>query len=508
MTTLSTPTSPAAGFSTPSNPAGDVLFHGAALAAPRVAQIAGVYEKKGVLHSEMLAACGAFDLLGCDLIIESGRCRGQSTSMLADYFAGRDDARGKAIGIVSVELTRDDSIAPFAEARLAGRTNVELLYGDSLELLPRIAGANPGARIGLLIDGPKSYTAIKLIERMTAAHPNILVACLHDTARGSDARRDLEAGPFFSAFTDDPRYVRTYYSLDESCVPIAGAAMNSDALADILAGRTPAGSYGPTLAVLIPKTGRHAAQRRAPAPTNALNHYFLPTGYVEQSGALTHDANRDGGVSYWSEWRIAESARYQRYVYTWARSLIRRNSLRSVLDVGCGVGTKLGQLICPVCRDVTGMDQRSALDVATTRAPDAALVEANLESPPATLGRWYDLVMCVDVIEHLADPDPLFEFIRRACGPRGLALFSTPERHRERGRACNCSPKPEHVREWAFDEFAALLHSRGFTVLRHRLAPKDDRPALACRHDERAFRRGAADRSSLACQAVLCRPTQ
>ena len=86
----------------------------------------------------------------------------------------------------------------------------------------------------------------------------------------------------------------------------------------------------------------------------------LPPGYRQQAGNLTLDANRDNG-SYWAPWRIADSAKWQYHVYRWAAELVTRSGLSSVLDVGCGVCTKLSQHLVPVCSDVVAMDQRSAL---------------------------------------------------------------------------------------------------------------------------------------------------
>jgi len=64
-------------------------------------------------------------------ILESGRMRGGSTLMLARCFPnGR---------IVSVELDRDPAHAAIVESRLKGYANVDLLYGDSRDILPERA---------------------------------------------------------------------------------------------------------------------------------------------------------------------------------------------------------------------------------------------------------------------------------------------------------------------------------------------------------------------------------
>lgn len=230
----------------------------------------------------------------------------------------------------------------------------------------------------------------------------------------------------------------------------------------------------------------------------------LPPEYRQQGANLTLDEHRDSADAYWSDWRIAESHRWQFHVYAWAARLIRERGLRSVLDVGCGVATKLARHLQPVCADTVGVDQPSALAVARRRGVSAALHEIDLEAPGLELGRSFDLIVCADVIEHLADPDPMLEFVRRHAHETTLFLVSTPERDRERGRECRASNKPEHVREWARSEFVAFLRSRGLRPLRSRLLPKDEREIGPCRETERAFRLRTAATSPLCCQAVLC----
>src|SRR5690348_3606914 len=81
----------------------------------------------------------------------------------------------------------------------------------------------------------------------------------------------------------------------------------------------------------------------------------LPRGYRQQPANLTHDANRaEQSGSYWNDWRLDQSRRYQFHVYRWAAKLIKREGITSVLDVGCGPCTKIIDHILPVCPDVEG----------------------------------------------------------------------------------------------------------------------------------------------------------
>ena len=246
-----------------------------------------------------------------------------------------------------------------------------------------------------------------------------------------------------------------------------------------------------------------AVPRETALPASGPADLCLPDGYVQRTINLTFDANRDD--AYWTEWRLEASGRYQRHVYAWAARLIERAGLRSVLDVGCGVGTKLREVIAPVGVEITGLDQISAITKARELGCPGTLVPVDLESPSFEPRRAYDLILCADVLEHLIDPDPAMRLIRQCSHAGTLVILSTPDRRRRRGRDCMRSDKPEHVREWSRAEFRRFVHSRGFEVLCSRQTPQDDSPVRSHLRSELAWRLRLAKRSTLACHAVLCR---
>lgn len=218
-------------------------------ARPRFAPVADGYEERGILNSEMLAVCGLCSALNVDVVIESGRARGQSTLVLGRYFAGTSTR------IVSVELYRDAD-AEFAESRLAAFPNVELKYGDSLALLPRLAQEMAGLRIAVLLDGPKGQTAIDLARALMAQSPSVVAAFLHDTRRDTPQRASLESMGSRVFFTDDEVYVAEFGALDESCAPRPGAAITEHTWRPRMKGHDAIPSYGPTLAVMLPTPAR------------------------------------------------------------------------------------------------------------------------------------------------------------------------------------------------------------------------------------------------------------
>src|SRR4029450_3498566 len=126
-------------------------------------------------------------------ILESGRMRGGSTLMLARCFP---HAR-----IVSVELDRDPTHAAIAEAKLKPYANVELLYGDSREILP--GRIQPGDAV--LIDGPKDFRALKFALRLLGTGETCAVL-IHDFHPGQPARKLVERHWTGAFFSDDPAF--------------------------------------------------------------------------------------------------------------------------------------------------------------------------------------------------------------------------------------------------------------------------------------------------------------
>jgi len=220
------------------------------------APLADGYQERGILNSEMLAVCALSKSLGVDVAIESGRARGQSTHVLARCF------QGSPTRVISVELYRDED-AKFAEGQLSGFDHVELLYGDSTVLLPELVAGLEGKRIAVLLDGPKGQVAIDLARKLFELSPGVVAAFMHDTRRQTPQRATLEAMGGRVFFTDDQEYVARFGSLDDTCRPRPGAAITEHTWRPGMKGHDPIPSYGPTLAVMLPRPGLRRASKRA-----------------------------------------------------------------------------------------------------------------------------------------------------------------------------------------------------------------------------------------------------
>lgn len=102
---------------------------------------------------------------------------------------------------------------------------------------------------------------------------------------------------------------------------------------------------------------------------------------------------------------------------------------RRVLDIGCGAGLA-AEPLARLGADMTAIDA-AAENVAVARMHAAAMGLAidyrhggveTLDEPP------YDLIVSLEVIEHVTDPALFLRHIARLLKPDGLLILSTPNR--------------------------------------------------------------------------------
>ena len=102
---------------------------------------------------------------------------------------------------------------------------------------------------------------------------------------------------------------------------------------------------------------------------------------------------------------------------------------KSALDVGCGAG-----LLCePLARmgaDVTGIDAAAEnVAVAAEHAAGSGLaIDYRNVGVESLGGEAFDLVTCMEVIEHVDDPQGFVQGLSDALNPDGLMILSTPNR--------------------------------------------------------------------------------
>jgi 2-polyprenyl-6-hydroxyphenyl methylase/3-demethylubiquinone-9 3-methyltransferase len=99
---------------------------------------------------------------------------------------------------------------------------------------------------------------------------------------------------------------------------------------------------------------------------------------------------------------------------------------RTALDVGCGAGL-LAEPLARLGAKVTGLDASADLiNVAQEHARSSGLTIEYRAGELAELEGQFDLITCMEVIEHVADPGTFIGALARRLAPDGLLVVSTP----------------------------------------------------------------------------------
>lgn len=183
--------------------------------------------------------------------------------------------------------------------------------------------------------------------------------------------------------------------------------------------------------------------------------YHLPEGYVER---LDNEAFDD----------TPHTDLWQNDVYELAHTIALSYGLGTVLDVGCGSGFKLLKFFRQFY--TTGVEVEPTLSWLREKYPE------RLWLAPSEVTLPYKLVICADVIEHVADPDALLESIKKVRPAR--IVISTPDRSMLK---CDQNGPPNnlsHVREWSFTEFGLYLADH-FNIISHYIVNEEQATQIA-----------------------------
>ncbi|HET6278763.1 MAG TPA: hypothetical protein VFG08_08270 [Candidatus Polarisedimenticolia bacterium] len=202
------------------------------------------HDIKGVLNSEMLLFCALSRHLGVGTVIESGRARGNSTEVLAEYFAAPREAA--VYSVESLKYTEDSLIAL---RRLGGRyPHLRLLFGDAFVLLPRLcARAGPCT---VLIDGPKGRYALQLAARLLR-DAGVRAVFIHDSHLDSDIRPAMERLYPRTFSSDHEDFVAVFRTLDDPCWEVYRNWEGHSDWGPWVRGSRRMRSYGPTLTAIF-----------------------------------------------------------------------------------------------------------------------------------------------------------------------------------------------------------------------------------------------------------------
>ncbi len=162
------------------------------------------------------------------------------------------------------------------------------------------------------------------------------------------------------------------------------------------------------------------------------------------------------GIAVENYWFRRHEAAYAT-IRPWCRSAV-------VLEAGCGEGYGAAQLR-EVASQVVGLDYDEPA-VAHIRAsyPEVEIVRGNLAQLPVRTGA-IDVVVTMQVIEHLWDQPGFLAETARVLRPGGTLVVSTPNR-------LTFSPgqaeplNPYHTRELSGAELTELIVGAGFSIFR------------------------------------------
>lgn len=156
---------------------------------------------------------------------------------------------------------------------------------------------------------------------------------------------------------------------------------------------------------------------------------------------------------------------------TQAVRLARSVAPSTILEVGCGEGYMLDEMSrAGIGHDLLGVDiSEPAIDDARARLGDRARVECRDARELADDGRTFDLVMMLEVLEHIPEPAQMLPILER-LSTRYL-LLSVPWEPFFRGlnflrgkHVRALGNDPEHVNHWGRRGFMRFVEHRFHVV--------------------------------------------
>lgn len=143
---------------------------------------------------------------------------------------------------------------------------------------------------------------------------------------------------------------------------------------------------------------------------------------------------------------------------------------QAALDLGCGDGRLTAELLAG---ELTAADVSPvALDRARERLPQARFVEIRPDAGLPFADSSFDLVVCVETIEHVRDIQRFLSEIRRVLRPGGRLALTTPGYGRVTGFRVIAKgferifdPLSPHLRFFTRRSSKALLEGMGFELM-------------------------------------------
>lgn len=145
--------------------------------------------------------------------------------------------------------------------------------------------------------------------------------------------------------------------------------------------------------------------------------------------------------------------------------------IESILDAGCGEGFTLYKLSSNnIGKRLEGIDNSNeAIKLGSEMYPDLTLKKGSIYKLPYK-DNAFDVVLCMEVLEHLNDPSKAVQELKRVTNT--YVLFSVPNEpffigaNFLRGKYINSfGNHPEHIQHWTSFGFRKFLVQNGLEIV-------------------------------------------
>ena len=149
-------------------------------------------------------------------------------------------------------------------------------------------------------------------------------------------------------------------------------------------------------------------------------------------------------------------------------SELARRGARSILDVGCGNGTRLQEAAAAGFETVAGIEPDPiSREIAVSRGFN--VYSGTAENPPAELSdRKFDVIVLMHVLEHTLDPQEAINSLRRMLNPSGCLIVETPNNLaagcRLAGKCWAWLDVPRHLNFFCSKSLQRLLENAGLNI--------------------------------------------
>ena len=153
----------------------------------------------------------------------------------------------------------------------------------------------------------------------------------------------------------------------------------------------------------------------------------------------------------------------------------------SILDLGCGNGS-FSNIIAHEGYQVTGVDDsKSGIQIAQQNFPDCQFIQESIYNlSPTKLGKKFDVIIAMDVIEHLFYPKELAKVAKECLNPNGHLIVTTPYHGYLKNLALSMTGKWDkhltvlwdggHIKFFSVPTLTTLLKDEGFTDIDFKFA--------------------------------------